>query len=562
MARWTTIWAGVWLIIISAFAAAPTLEHFYPVAIQIGVTNAVAAIGKFDPWPVKVWSDAPGIFFTARTNKGEFDVSMAANAKAGPHLVRVYNEQGASEPRFLILTGEPQQAEAEPNDDYRQPQKLEHFPVSLNGRLDRGGDVDSYAIPLERGETLVASIEAYVLGSPMDAALQLVDTRGVQVAFNHDDGITLDPLLTWRAQAAGIYVLQVFAFSYPADSTVAFAGGKNFVYRLHAWRGPYARHMIPLGVQREAHASFSVVAWNTNGLAPLEFDATSLPVGAKHLVWRPPGYQNTVELPMGDGPELREQEPDDAVAEARLRLEIPGAVTGVIDRSGDEDRYWFIARRGTRYVFQIDSTGLGFPTYPWVQIEDKKGKALARQEEGQRSDPTLEWLAPRDGDFLVAVGNIVHRGGPDYLYRLSVRRAVPNFTAISLASALLVEPGKTNEVKITVRRREGERSAVLLSARNLPDGVTMDPVLAPENEETTTLRLVAADEARPFSGPVQLVAAVPDEGVEGPVIHEMTTTSIQNGVPNGYSKLVIESTDQIWLTIPPKPPKEAKPEKK
>src|SRR6266516_6650722 len=53
-------------------AAAPTLDHFYPIAVQIGSTNAVSAIGKFDPWPPKVWVDAPGIEFKTETNTGMF----------------------------------------------------------------------------------------------------------------------------------------------------------------------------------------------------------------------------------------------------------------------------------------------------------------------------------------------------------------------------------------------------------------------------------------------------------------------------------------------------------
>src|SRR5580765_2243133 len=95
-------------------AAAPTLDHLYPVAVQIGFTNVVTAIGKFDPWPPKVWVDAPGIVFHAETNAGKFAVEIATNTPAGPHLIRVFNEQGASGPRFLIVTGEPQVAEQEP----------------------------------------------------------------------------------------------------------------------------------------------------------------------------------------------------------------------------------------------------------------------------------------------------------------------------------------------------------------------------------------------------------------------------------------------------------------
>src|SRR5690349_19453985 len=64
-------------------AAAPTLEHLYPVAVQAGSSNSVTAIGKFDPWPPKVWVDAEGIVFTPETNNGKFSVEIATNAPVG-----------------------------------------------------------------------------------------------------------------------------------------------------------------------------------------------------------------------------------------------------------------------------------------------------------------------------------------------------------------------------------------------------------------------------------------------------------------------------------------------
>src|SRR5437773_4055781 len=200
----------------ASHAAAPTLDHLYPVALQIGTTNSVTAIGKFDPWPPKVWVDTPGIEFNAETNNGKFTVEIAPNAPVGPHLIRIFNEQGASGPRFLIITREAQCIEREPNDDFRKPQTVDNLPVSLNGRLDKSGDVDSFAVTLEAGQTLIASLEAYTLASPMDAVLRLVDSRGVQVTLNDDAGRTPDPLLVWTSKSAGTYVLQVFGFAYPA----------------------------------------------------------------------------------------------------------------------------------------------------------------------------------------------------------------------------------------------------------------------------------------------------------------------------------------------------------
>ena len=74
--------------VLSAFAAAPTLDHLFPVAVQAGTTNSVIAIGKFEPWPPKVWVDASGIVFKPETNSGRFSVEIAADAPVGPHLFR------------------------------------------------------------------------------------------------------------------------------------------------------------------------------------------------------------------------------------------------------------------------------------------------------------------------------------------------------------------------------------------------------------------------------------------------------------------------------------------
>ncbi|MBK8001251.1 MAG: pre-peptidase C-terminal domain-containing protein [Verrucomicrobia bacterium] len=267
---------AAWLVSNSADAAAPVLDHLFPAAVQVGTTNVVTAVGKFDPWPAKIWVDAPGIVFKAETNSGKFSVEVAADAPVGGHLVRLYNEQGVSGLRFLVVTKERQTEEVEPNNEFKKPQMIDAFPAFINGRLEKSGDVDSYAVALEVGQTLVASVEAYTLASPVDAVLRVVDARGVQVAWNHDGGPTLDPFLTWTAKSAGTYVVQVFGFGYPADSSVNFVGNAKCVYRLHLSRGPYVNHTVPLGVPRGRKRTLELVGWNLPAPASVEFDATTV----------------------------------------------------------------------------------------------------------------------------------------------------------------------------------------------------------------------------------------------------------------------------------------------
>jgi hypothetical protein len=64
---------------------------------------------------------------------------------------------------------------------------------------------------------------------------------------------------------------------------------------------------------------------------------------------------------------------------------------------------------------------------------------------------------------------------------------------------------------------------------------------------------VAALDAKPFSGPIQIVVAESESQKEHRAIAELTGSSVNNGVPGGYSKLVIESTAQLWLTVRPAP---------
>src|SRR3954471_4563459 len=188
--------AGALAIAQLAGAAEPVLKQLYPLGGQRGTTASVTATGAAEPWPPQVWADTPGLQFRAEPEKGKLTVEIAKDAVLGPHLVRLFNAQGASAARFFFVSADAEILEVEPNDDFKAPQKIEALPVTISGRLEKPGDVDSFGVALKQGQPLTASVEAYVLGSPFDGMLRIVDSTGTQLAFNHD-GRTLDPLLSW-----------------------------------------------------------------------------------------------------------------------------------------------------------------------------------------------------------------------------------------------------------------------------------------------------------------------------------------------------------------------------
>ncbi len=542
---------AAWLLSNSANAAAPVLDHLFPAAVQVGTTNVVTAVGKFDAWPAKVWVDAPGIVFKAETNSGKFSVEVAADAPVGGHLVRLYNDQGVSGLRFIVVTKERQTEEVEPNNEFKKPQAIEAFPAFINGRLEKSGDVDSYAVALEVGQTLVASVEAYTLASPVDAVLRVVDARGVQVAWNHDGGPTLDPFLTWTAKSAGTYVVQVFGFGYPADSSVNFVGNTKCVYRLHLSRGPYVNHTVPLGVTRGKKTTVELVGWNLPAPASVEFDATAVPDDRSEARLVGKGFSNEVQLAVVDGEVVLEREPNDT-ASGTNRITLPCGVTGRIDRAGDVDRFPFTARKDAKWLISVEAVALGFPLDAWVRIEDAQGKELAKNDGATGVDPKLEWTVPADGEFVVVVGNRLQRGGADFRYHLLVRPAKPELRVTLTDSALAVTPGQTNDFKVALKRLHGFAGELKVAATNLPPGLSVEPVVVASKDNEAVLKFVASTNAQPWSGPLQ-ISATETNGRLHRAVFDLTSATVNNGVPGGYQRLVVESTDQLWLTLLPAP---------
>lgn len=544
----------------SANAAAPVLDHLFPAAVQAGTTNVITAIGKFDPWPVKVWVDAPGIVFKAETNSGKFSVEVAADAPVGEHLVRLHNEQGASGLRFIVVTKEPQIEEVEPNNEFKKPQPVEAFPAFINGRLEKSGDVDSYAVALEAGQTLVAAVEAYTLASPVDAVLRVVDTRGVQVAWNHDGGPTLDPFLAWTAKAAGTYSVQVFGFGYPADSSVNFVGNAKCVYRLHLSRGPHLHHTLPLGVQRGKTTELQPVGWNLRAPAAIGYRGESLPDDCARAVLTGQDFANSVPLAVVDGEVVVEREPNGTVS-ATNRITLPCGVTGRIDQPGDVDRFPFTARKDTKWLVNVEAVALGFPLDAWVRIEDAKGKELVKNDGGTGVDPSLEWTAPEDGEYIVVVGNRLQRGGAEFRYHLLVRQAKPELRVTLSDSALAVTPGKTNDFKVGLKRLHGFAGELKVTATNLPPGVSAEPAAVAAKDNEAMLKFVASTNAQPWSGPLQITATETNGRVHRAVF-DLTSSTVNNGVPGGYQRLVVESSDRLWLTLLPTPTPKTEEKKK
>lgn len=526
-----------------AGGAPPTVDYLFPSGAQQGTTVRITAGAKLEPSPAKAWTDHPGLTIEPADKPGEFVAKVAKDCPLGPHLVRMYNEQGASALHEFLVDRHPEVLEQEPNDAIGSAQQIDALPAIINGQLERPGDDDCFAFNVEAGRWIVAELTCHRLGSPIDPAMHLYGPDGVEVAFNHDT-FGLDPLVAWRAKKSGRYVIQVIGFQFPPGVDVRFAGSKAAVYRLLVTTGPYARYAFPAGVQRGTKAPLHLFGWNlgTSGESlSLDFDASHLGSVADRTLICPPFMDNAISIPVGDVPEQLEIEPNDAQDSAQP-IAVPSIINGRIDHGGDVDRFGFSATRGERLTFAIQSASLDFPLDAVMSIEDAAGKTLTTSDDvGPSHDPRLDWTAPAEGKYFAAISDRYGSGGPQYVYRLQVSHPTASFTAITDTSAVRVEPGKSVELPVTVTRINGHALPLAILLDGLPAGVSSTTAAVPPSGGAVKVRITAEANALPANQPIRAIVVSLDPD------HPLARTA---SIDLGADRLIHQS-EAIWLTVPP-----------
>jgi hypothetical protein len=496
-----------WLFISSSSlcAAAPTLTYLFPAGAQLGKTVEVTAGGTFERWPVRAWVDGKGLEIKAAPEKGKLTVAVAADAMPGTYWLRLFDEEGATALRPFLVGNFPEVLEQEPNDDARKPQNLDRNPVTVNGRLEKSGDVDCFALKLNKGQTLVASLEAYrTLGSPMDGVLQVLSADGFVLEHNNDFH-GLDPQIVFPVPRDGTYVVRVFAFPSTPDTSIHFAGGPTYVYRLTLTTEGFADHAFPLAVGRSDPGQVELKGWN-------------IPEAARKLtVPRADGSPNVL-CPSAFGAVPLRLEPHPAIIQGKPNdrdhpqaIVLPVTISGCLEGRGDRHFYQFAARKGQPIQFQAEAQTLGFPLNPVLRLTDAAGKSLAQAEgTAPGRDPDLVFQAPKDGTYQMELTDLHGDGGPRFLYLLRVVYPEPDFALTLAADRFVSPPGKPLEIPITLVRRNGFDRPIDIQVEGLPAGVTATPTLLAAGAGSATLRLTGS--TTPVSASIRILGKARGKG--------------------------------------------------
>jgi hypothetical protein len=480
----------------SAFAAPPTLTYLSPAGAQRGTTVDVTPAGTLDA-STKVWASGKSV--SVEQTKGKLQVTVAKDAVPGTYWLRAHNAEGASTLRPFVVGMLPEVTEKEPNDDFKKPHALDGS-FTVNGKLEKSGDVDCFAVNLKKGQTLVAALEANrTLRSPMDAILQVLSSDGFVLEENNDFH-GLDPQIAFTAKKDGTYIARVYAFPSTPDSSIRYFGSDACVYRLTLTTGAFADYAIPLALGPD-RKSVHVEGWNRppSLLAPpRESGQTSATLFDDRLA-------NPLRLRAEPHPalvRLRGDRPTPAVVP-------PVSVSGRIETRGDTSQIDFHGEKGQPLSIQVESRSLGLAVNPVVRVSDAEGKPLARAEPGKlNGDTVLAFTPPADGVYALAVEDLYRGGGPRHAFLVRIL-SEPDYELTVAADRFALTPGKPTTVTVKVTRVRGFKSDVEVIAEGLPEGVKAEVTKpAKPDPNAVTLSLTAESAA---SGPFRVVGKVKDE---------------------------------------------------
>lgn len=472
-----------------------TVTSMFPPGGKPGTTIPVTITGNRLTGANGFWSEHPGITAKikpdpANDKQVQAELVLAGNVPPGLYQWRLLAEHGASPPRFLAVTSGESLLEKEPNDKVEDAQPLP-LEATVNGSLEKYQDIDFYKISGKAGERVLIISQAQALGVSADLAIAVVDRQGKPIALGKEF-LHGDPYIDFTYPADGEFFVQVWNLT-PGDQP-------GRVYQLIVTKQPILQYVFPAGGQRGKSVNLQIGAIdpaNSLGGKPdgpyHELGASfTIPADASaHFPFRVPGKRsiNSLPLAVSDLNEINETEPNNDPKQAQV-VTPPVVINGRFPTRGDIDFFKLKATKGQKLIFDVECQQLGYKGDLLLTVFDEAGKQLAENNDRapDQLDPRLEFPVPADADYVIRLQEVVPQRclGPKFIYRLTIREAIPDFRLTLKEPTVFMKPGD-GTVAIDVERLEGFDGDIQASIQGLPGDIKAEPATIAKGQNKGTL---------------------------------------------------------------------------
>ncbi len=220
------------------------------------------------------------------------------------------------------------------------------------------------------------------------------------------------------------------------------------------WQATVQRMVTEKGAEIGAEAQTQIVAYLTSaaranaGLTAELTIAPDAPIGLREVrIVGKHGTSTAWPFEVTQIPDVVETESNNT-PEAATTIELPSLINGVINPGGDEDYYVFEGRQEQRCIFSVKAYRLNNISQqffnPTIAIFDAKGVEIARSNGFYSLDPLLDVTLPADGPYLLRIRDLLYRGNPDSVYRLT-GGVLPYNTYLFPAGGTVPNPERQSE---------------------------------------------------------------------------------------------------------------------
>jgi hypothetical protein len=389
------------------------------------------------------------------------EITLRAEAEIGSVGFRVVTPRGVSNRLAIFVTSERVLSDVE------AARPLSGFPVLINGKIPRAGDVSSYTVEARAGQTL--TIESASFSEAFDPSVSIFEPSGSWfdphrlnfIASNDEPlafpGLSTDARLVERFPHAGTWILRVQGFHG--------SGGPDCVYRLRIVSGvtpPPPLHPTIESNWEERQFTRRLTIERMHDLSLRAMEDKAAPIRSFQAV-----EEGAASPPM---------------------MTLPGMAEGRITQPARADVIHFKLDSPQAIAMEIETPQATLPRFnPVVRLMDPAGREIATNVYTKLNNNGLYMMKMIEakttvnltaaGEYTLHIREITTNGaGEDFRYRVLVRPQVPHLGKLEIAEDHLnLEPGSVHPVIVTADREEGFSGYVTYDAKDLPEGVSILP---------------------------------------------------------------------------------------
>lgn len=501
--------------------SSPQLNIIMPRGVQRGSEHQLTFSGARLGDAEEIFFYHPGIevknIEAIDANNIKVTINVAADCRIGEHIAQVRCRSGISEFRPFFVGALPAVNEAEPNNVFEQPQKIE-MNQTIHGTCTQE-DVDHYSVSCKKGDKLNIEIVGMRLGSAFfDPFIAVLDKDRFEIAVSDDSAMTKqDGFISLIVPEDGDYTILV--------RETAYRGNGGCRYLLHVGNFPRPTVAFPAGGKTGEKINIRFIG-DSAGEITQEFVVPEEARFSRGLtVETEQGFSPTpVIFKVSDLGNLIEAEPNNNFDQA-TPSQVPMALNGIIESENETDWFKFTAKQGT-YDIECFSRRINSDLDAVINIYDANKKSLVGNDDGRGMDPYLRWQCPADGEYYLRVRDHLRRGGPGFVYRVEIAPpkqklyvGIPRVARYSqYRQSIFVPQGGRFATRFQITR-ENFGGPVAIDNSQLPEGITMTGPPTVGNHPTLPVVFEAAADA-PIGGKlVELDGKRTDAEIKGKYVN-------------------------------------------